>query len=489
MPVPPGAEVELKFQLQPADVAALGRHALLAGPAQAKRLHATYFDTPEHALHAAGLSLRIRRSGDSRVQTLKAGGGAGLFQRGEWEVEVGGDQPDRAVLRDTPLVTLLHDGAALQPVFDVRVERELRRVQVDGGELEIALDRGVVEAGGRQAPILELELELRSGEPEMLFRFARTLLEAAPMRLSPRSKADAGYLLVSALPHADKAAPPALHPGMSVREALQAIGRAGLGHWLANEPLVRAGRETAATHQARVALRRFRAALSLFAGALGDPDSERLRRRMRALAQVLGAARDVDVVLAGADDGAAREALQARRAIVYDAAVAALEGAEAVRLALDWAEWLEAGRWRTPIDPGARNLLDEPAAAFIAEVMAARAGRLLRKLRRLDQLDADARHRVRIAVKKLRYAAEFLERLAVDGKARRRIARFAAGAVRLQDSLGELQDAATRTRLLQALGVVSDGSPPIDEAALLATARRAARRLKKIRPYLEAAPG
>ena len=173
-------EVELKFELDPGAVApveaALAR--LAAGRPKRERLHSTYFDTPRLALREAGITLRVRRIGRRRIQTVKlTGGAAGLFDRPEWEGKIEGDTPDWDLARKTGLAPLARDGVAkgARRVFSVAVER--RRFDLGLGEsrIEAALDVGVIEAGKRLAPIRELELELKRGRLADLFGLAKTI--------------------------------------------------------------------------------------------------------------------------------------------------------------------------------------------------------------------------------------------------------------------------------------------------------------------------
>ncbi|MFY0099724.1 CYTH domain-containing protein, partial [Acinetobacter baumannii] len=82
------------------------RHPLIKRYAQAaprtKDQTGTYFDTPELLLRQNEAGLRVRRTGNEYIQTLKAGGGVsgGLHQRNEWESLVEGEQPDLPVLRE-----------------------------------------------------------------------------------------------------------------------------------------------------------------------------------------------------------------------------------------------------------------------------------------------------------------------------------------------------------------------------------------------------
>src|SRR3712207_8832261 len=97
-PTPP-QEVELKLEVAPSELKRVLAHPLLkerSNGAAAQTLHSTYFDTPDHALQQAGISLRVRRNGDQRIQTIKAARSPDgiALARDEWEHEVDGDSPD-----------------------------------------------------------------------------------------------------------------------------------------------------------------------------------------------------------------------------------------------------------------------------------------------------------------------------------------------------------------------------------------------------------
>ena len=47
-----------------------------------------YFDTPKHTLARNDVTLCVRHNGANRLQTIKSGGLAGSFRRGEWEREI-----------------------------------------------------------------------------------------------------------------------------------------------------------------------------------------------------------------------------------------------------------------------------------------------------------------------------------------------------------------------------------------------------------------
>ena len=95
-------EVELKLRLPPAARTELELHPALQAPhataPEERHEVTTYFDTPDLALAGKGVTLRVRRNGDRRVQTVKlrGAGHAVAAQRGEWEWPIEQDTPDLA---------------------------------------------------------------------------------------------------------------------------------------------------------------------------------------------------------------------------------------------------------------------------------------------------------------------------------------------------------------------------------------------------------
>lgn len=470
---PDGLEVELKLEADRQGLDAMAAALEARGVRFATRtLHARYFDTPDGELRRAGLSLRIRRSGDARVQTLKAEGAAlgALLARPEWERPVEDDAP---VLDDAPeaMRSALPDGAAqaLAPAFSVEVERRVGAVLDEGGGIEVVIDRGVVRAGGREAAVAEVELELTGGTPASLFALARLLAEAAPMRLGMLTKAERGYrLLDGAADRPSKGAPAVIEPGAGVADAFAAIAGACLRQFRWNEDLLLRTQDPDALHQARVALRRLRSALSIFRRVVADNRFDHLRGELRWLAATLGEARDLDVLIARTGR---LDALGEPRAEAYARVAEALGSVRARTLMLDLAEWLAVGAWRTaPADPAA---VSAPAGAFATATLDRLRRRLKKRGHGLDRLDDEARHDVRIDAKKLRYAAEFFAGLFPGRKRERRARRFIGAMQELQAHLGDLNDIATAPVVLARLGVAIDPVPERRRSALIDAAAEA----------------
>ncbi len=454
-------EIELKLALDARQGPRLRRHPLLAGlKPQRRRLQSVYFDTPEFDLMKRAIAFRLRRVGYHWVQTLKAEARAvgALSSRPEWEMAVAGSDPDFAVMPAEAMALLAKiDLSRLAPVFVTEFQRTTWLIESGGCVAELALDSGEIRAGEASKAISEVEIELKSGSPEGLFGLARSLLDELPLRIEPRSKAERGYLLCEAIsPAPVRAARPDIRPDQPAAEAWVGVTRAALVQLVANVPgFLDHPEEIEYLHQLRIALRRLRAAVGLgrSLGMARPVWSQALGEIMRGL----NPARDWDVflhetlpsvqavlseVLGDAPVGEdmlnrARQAtLQARQT-----AQGLIASPEFTRLVLDVGESLHA----SPGDGGC-------AAEWAASLLDERWKKLRGLCGKLSDLGPGGRHEVRIAAKKLRYAADALEGLygKRDGKRDGKRARtFIKRLAQLQDSLGRANDAYIATRLLE----------------------------------------
>jgi len=463
-------EIELKLLASGETLDRLGRHPVVrqmaTGRASTRAVHSIYWDTPSQALRAAGLLLRTRRIGRRWVQTLKQedpiGRAGGLERRGEWEHPIAGETPEPARLADTPLAQVL-DGEAqsdrLVAVFATEFRRTTRPLKTaEGDEIELALDRGAVVGTAGRAPISEAELELKRGRPMALFALARDLARDLPLRLGRESKSARGFRLgqdgVTAPVRAEAIA---LDPAMSAGDAFASVARGCLNQLHGNEtPMLEAGEhgpgDGEAVHQMRVGLRRLRAAISLFGDSVRTEETQAIRGEVKWLAGELGPARDLDVLLAGGvaevrgalpgEDGliALAEDLEAARADAYVQSVTAVADPRFTDLVLAMGGWIEGRGYVAEAES-----LNRPVGDFASDMLHRRHKKLMRAAAELGDLDEHARHDLRIRVKKQRYASEFFRSLYPSRRGERYIKELS----RLQEALGELNDAVTARGVLQ----------------------------------------
>jgi inorganic triphosphatase YgiF len=446
-------EIELKFAFDPAAIEPLEQVLLVRpgakGP-QSRTMTSVYWDTASRDLLKAGVTLRVRETGGKYVQTVKSAAET-LSSRGEWESGTAGPQVDFKALAATPLAPLIKDiKTRLEPVFFTRVTRTAHLVRQGKAKVEAALDRGEVEAGGRSLPICELELELKSGDPAGLYALARRLGRAAPLRLSFVTKAERGYRLADGhtLGEAVKQASIRLAPGVSSRQAFQAIAAGCLRQWTANAEILRAGRRPEALHQMRVALRRLRTALKLFEAVVTDDEHARLNGELAWLGGELDQGRDIDVLIEETfRPSAARlhglvglaglgERLLKARSRAYDRMIGVLEQPRYLALVLDMAAWIETGAWAGPDHPSS-NRADTPVETLAADGLRKLRKQIRKRGKALKSLDPESRHKLRIRAKRLRYALEFFGGLYNEG---RDVDAMLGPLKSLQDRLGLLND-------------------------------------------------
>jgi CHAD domain-containing protein len=267
---------------------------------------------------------------------------------------------------------------------------------------------------------------------------------AATIRtIGPRKAPDLHALAVTARPLR-------IGRGMSVEDAFRVTVLECLAHVAANVAAVTRSREVEGLHQLRVGLRRLQVAFGAFGEEFRNPVLGELRKRTKAFTDAIAPARDLDVFAdelfappadaAGEDEAfrTLRERTEVARAHAWDQAVEHVSGTDFAVFLDDVAAAAEGRSWllrseevfktrlaiRAPVMSVAARMLDEHL------VKARKRGRHLKSLSQRDC------HRLRISLKKLRYAAEFYGPLYKKKRVRRYVTRIK----RLQDLLGALND-------------------------------------------------
>ncbi len=468
------SEIELKLLVDPDRLADFNDAPVIAANARSKgsrkHLKAVYYDTPEHTLWRHGLSFRVRQSGARFMQTVKAESGDDPLRRGEWEARVPSIAPDLALAMPFIPAGLRSDleGHPLEAVFTTDIHRHQRIVDMPSGTVEIAFDHGTLKSGDRSAPVSEIELELKGGSTTAIYELALRLAEYGPVKPSIRGKSARGFdLAADTAPAARKPRKLRLDPSVQLDDAFAAILRSCLLHLLESLPAAEDGRDPEGIHQLRVALRRLRSALDLMRSAGSLDKLESLRSEAKWLAQKLSAARDLDIfqsktlpaIAKGCPSVAGFDILgqvtEKHRSAAYRTVRSVLASRRCASFVIGLGTWIEARGWRSEIPPDDLSQLAEPAINFAQRIMSVQHAKVLKRGRRLKSLAPEERHRLRLAVKKLRYVADFLLPLYGSGKS---VRRFNDRLADLQEELGSYNDMATTASLLAGLGAESPDS-------------------------------
>lgn len=261
----------------------------------------------------------------------------------------------------------------------------------------------------------------------------------------------------------DEPTPPPIY-SPAVRDLVRTTLRSARAEMLASRELVLGGREAVGIHRSRVALRRLRAALALFRKPLAGDPILGLRDEARRFATACGPTRDIDVLLSGefaravtalahlprapGDLAALRETALRLRRTRHQQARTALSGEAFAAFDAALAGWLD--------QPVAVEAPQEEAIGplgFARERLRKRHKRIARSIKALDELPAEARHQLRLQIKKQRYAAAFLSPLFDPAAARA----YIGAAADLQDALGLAND---RVEAMRIVGEIAEAARP-----------------------------
>lgn len=488
-------ETELKFRVATRNLGSLTGWRIPGGKMGERsdsNLVSTYFDTGKHRLKRHGLTLRVRQNGSTNVQTVKSANGA-EFGRGEWEAKVKNGAPDLRETDDTPLEPLASGKLRrkLKPVFKTSVHRTTVPIRTRRSEIELAIDRGRIVAGHRASPIEELELELKSGRLADLFRVARAIERRSGAELDLRSKSDRGYGLAQGREElAVFAEPIGLEADMTASDAFRVIARATVRHFSGNADAVR-NLDPEGVHQMRVGLRRLRAAISLFSKVLPRAGTGAVKRELKWLTGELAPAREIDVFITEQVEPIARDRALSRggkaikhefdgkRARAFARAKKAVSSERFRRLLVDTLEWIES----KPAQPTGHA--DVPIEKFAADVLHRRTRKARKQGQHLDRLSPPARHKLRIRIKKIRYAVDFFEGLFPAKRERKRLKVLSSHLKRIQDALGALNDFVAHRKMAMAAALQAPRENR--RARALAAGVVVGREDKAVRPLMKVA--
>lgn len=462
-------EIELKLRLSPAQARRLPAHTALSGLVpQRCRLLNTYYDTADFDLRKRRIALRLRRKGRSMwLMTVKSGasGAGGLAQRSEWEAPTQPGEFDFSIVTDDALrENLASLRTRLQPVFSTDFTRTAWTLMQAGSVVELALDRGKISVptpGGDAAaisqPLCELELELVEGSStDALFALAIELANDLHLHPEITSKAERGYALTDAsLSTPVKAFASTVSRNMTPIDAFRSVALSCLTQLQRNEAGAILGGNPEYVHQARVAIRRLRSAFQLFSPVLGSSFVKTYAPRWGELARGLGSARDWDVFLSetlapleeafpgDADLAVLRARGESSKAKAQASAGVTLKQEAYSRLLLAFTAALF--RTESPTIEAKGKASKMALRKFASRRLQRRAEMIERLAVDHATMNAERRHDLRIAFKKLRYALEFFAPILP----RKRLAVYQIAVGKIQDILGSLNDQVTASRLIK----------------------------------------
>jgi inorganic triphosphatase YgiF len=417
-------EIELKLAFPPEALKTISRHPLIAATTRvgrAQTLENTYYDTPDEALGKALVAVRTRRIGNRWLQTIKSANSSagGLSSRPEWEqpFDRKANRFDFSVVDDIATRELLDRNAdSITPLFTTTFRRETREFAPRPGvRILLMIDTGTVSSGSadklRTAPISELELELVEGEAADLLDYALQLGADLPLMPEDVSKAQRGYQLLHDEPtRALRARSVALNAGMTPRAAFLALAFECLQAWQANALGALGHDDPEFIHQLRVALRRLRTLLRIFATDLPLGFAGNWQIQLGKLANDVGLARDLDVMhdslleepAKGPDAPAFEALIQYLRTASQGARMevrTVLHSVDARILLLQFSKVLHTL-------PGASDAPD--LSTFARDSLHKQRKQVANRLKHAQETGVrEDLHRVRIALKRLRYTLEF----------------------------------------------------------------------------------
>ncbi|MBV7295814.1 CYTH and CHAD domain-containing protein [Corynebacterium sp. TAE3-ERU12] len=462
-------------------------------------LSAVYYDTEDLVLTRAKRTLRRRTGGSDEGWHLKTPAGKGRMELGAPL----GNPDDPAPAEVLGPVRAMVRNHRLDPIAEVNNSRHIYLLRDASGAViaEFCDDHVTARSllpGGQETSWREWELELvgdiaGTERGEMMLTHAHDVFlgAGASDEASPSKLAAALGDSVDNVPQPQSPTPPP--KGTAARTVVDALA-ANRDKLLETDPLVRRD-EWDSVHQMRVATRELRSHLQTFHGILGGQRLELVEHELKALAGILGVARDAEVVAerfenlmtreeAEGIDPSIREALAADMRREYTRAhrhvIAALDSDRYLNL-LDELDALladppvlehpgEAEEDATPAEqpeeeaeqPEAeaepkekkahQPVKTEDTAAVLAKHLAQAYRKLMKRHKKamsdwgnteLSRQDREERfHDVRKAAKKLRYSAE------AAGGAGLKTKSLYKACKEMQSSLGDFQDTVTAREVL-----------------------------------------
>lgn len=490
MPDTSSAPIEIEAKFSVPDVGVLARLAKQStalpgyrfGAAACKEVVDIYLDTPDYRLLRTGYQLRTRLVDDERRATLKTrdvGSDIGIYRRLEIEELLAtgalpasvGDLPEAIVdalagivAQSQPLVIMCVLEQTRQTRAVTSTTRGHKRTETTPLAM-LSLDEIRIRQqpeGASLAIVCEIEIELAPGvDAAELQVLADRFIGEFDLTPSKESKLERALAILSRHPVDSPESWQGVHPEMHMGEACRLIWQEQFMKLLLNEAGMRYSDDPEYVHDARVAIRRARAAARIYQNYFEPKAVRRYLRHLRKTARLLGAVRDMDVAIAKLEryqqktkrknQAGLQEMLnnwRSRRSAAFATLVEWLDSAKYADFVADFLTFC-----RTP-GVGVIDMRPAPGEEVTPfQVRHVAPAMLLANFERVrayevwfeqpDAVPVETLHRLRIECKYLRYNLEFMVRLL--GPEYAEIVRLLR---KLQDDLGDLNDAVISRQLL-----------------------------------------
>ncbi len=179
-------EFELKYSAEAAQQEDICRQYL--SQVRQYQMETSYSDTPSGALSQRRITLRRRMENGESVCTVKTP--ISGYGRGEWDCRCEDLQQSLPLLCQAGAPRELLELAAegLEQVCGARFTRLAGDVTLEGAVVELALDQGVLLGGGQEQLLCEVEVELKSGDPDAAVAFGMLLKSKFGLITEEKSK-------------------------------------------------------------------------------------------------------------------------------------------------------------------------------------------------------------------------------------------------------------------------------------------------------------
>lgn len=288
--------------------------------------------------------------------------------------------------------------------------------------------------------------------------------------------------------------PARLNPAMACDTAFRILARRYLDAVIAQHDGTCRG-DVPALHEMRIALTHLRTTIRFFSPMIDDSERLRIWTDLKWFNGQLGKVRDLDVAIdtirrAAADDPNALSQFRSwseKRELGHRLLARVLKSARYRNLIRTTSNWIDGGAWSTSKSKEALRARGIPIATYAVARLAEWEKKLLKRSRKLKDMDVTERHQLRLLNKRLTYSIDSLEDLTSDKRFSKQ--RTALKHLRkAQRSLGQLNDDARGQALAIALygeksEVISHFISRKREKRLLCTAADAYEKLDRLKLF------